>query len=75
MDIVEELETRGDELSLRAARYIRLKQRALGERDGPEQRESQLVTHDYNPHPKYPWFCADCGYAEHERLKHTRRAQ
>lgn len=54
MDIVEELETRGDELSLRAARYIRLKQRALGERDGPEQRESQLVTHDYNPHPKYP---------------------
>lgn len=38
LDIVEELEARGDDLSKRAARYIRLKQRALGERDGPEQR-------------------------------------
>lgn len=36
-DIEEQLTARGDELSLRAARYIRQKQRMLGERDAPEQ--------------------------------------
>lgn len=30
------------------------------------------LVHDYRPHPKYPWFCDLCGYAEHEGLKHTR---
>lgn len=29
------------------------------------------LTHAYKPHRKYPWFCAECGYPEHERLKHT----
>ena len=33
LDIVEELEQRGDELSLRAARYIRLKQHMLAGRE------------------------------------------
>lgn len=28
------------------------------------------MTHTFNPHPKYPWFCKDCGYAPHEPLKH-----
>lgn len=37
MDIVEELEARGDDLSLRAARYIRMKQRMLGERESASQ--------------------------------------
>lgn len=26
--------------------------------------------HRYVPHPKWPWFCRDCGYPEHEVLKH-----
>jgi hypothetical protein len=26
--------------------------------------------HAYKPHRKYPWFCASCGYAEHEPLMH-----
>ncbi|MBD9372077.1 hypothetical protein IB238_05465 [Rhizobium sp. ARZ01] len=26
--------------------------------------------HAFVPHPKYPWFCRDCGYAPHEALKH-----
>ena len=26
--------------------------------------------HAYCPHPKWPWFCGDCGYPEYERLKH-----
>ncbi len=30
----------------------------------------ETTTHLYNPHPKFPWFCDDCGYPEHERLKH-----
>lgn len=29
-----------------------------------------MPTHAYVAHPKYPWFCKDCGYPEHERLKH-----
>ena len=28
--------------------------------------------HRYQPHKKYPWFCGECGYPEHERLKHER---
>lgn len=30
-----------------------------------------ITTHAYRSHPKYPWFCKKCGYAEHERLKPT----
>lgn len=26
--------------------------------------------HDFVPHKKFPWFCAHCGYAPHEPLKH-----
>lgn len=26
--------------------------------------------HDFVPNKKYPWFCAFCGYAPHEPLKH-----
>jgi len=41
----------------------------------PPQRKplpkSENSKHKYNPHKKYPWFCADCGYAEHELLMHT----
>jgi hypothetical protein len=31
--------------------------------------------HAYKPHRKYPWFCAVCGYAEHERLQHPPRTE
>ncbi|MGO4673010.1 hypothetical protein AB4Z40_08930 [Bosea sp. 2YAB26] len=33
-----------------------------------------VETHDYVPDRKYPWFCAKCGYAEHEPLQHTAAA-
>lgn len=26
--------------------------------------------HAFKPHPKWPWFCKECGYAPHEPLKH-----
>lgn len=26
--------------------------------------------HRFNPHKKYPWFCAECGYGPSEPLKH-----
>lgn len=26
--------------------------------------------HRFVPDRKYPWFCAECGYAPHEVLKH-----
>ena len=32
----------------------------------------RIVLHDFRPHRKYPWFCADCGYPPHEILKHKR---
>jgi len=31
--------------------------------------------HKYAPHKKYPWFCAHCGYAEHEVLMHFQNDQ
>ena len=39
------------------------------EADG-EERASSPTQHAYVPHPKYPWFCDECGYPERERLKH-----
>lgn len=27
--------------------------------------------HEYSPDPEHPQFCGVCGYAKHERLKHT----
>jgi hypothetical protein len=33
--------------------------------------KSESLKHKYNAHKKYPWFCADCGYPEHELLMHT----
>lgn len=38
--------------------------------NAPDEPEKP-ITHDYVPNKKYPWFCAHCGYPEHERLKHT----
>ena len=35
-----------------------------------ELRDKPDYRHPYKPHKKYPWFCEDCGYAEHETLKH-----
>lgn len=26
--------------------------------------------HTYKPNKRYPWFCGECGYSEHEALKH-----
>lgn len=26
--------------------------------------------HAFNAHPKYPWFCQECGYPEHTALQH-----
>lgn len=37
--------------------------------------ELRAVTHVYQPHPRYPWFCGECGYPEHERLKHPSRKE
>jgi hypothetical protein len=30
--------------------------------------------HQFVPNKKYPWFCAHCGYAPHEPLKHVQPA-
>ena len=30
--------------------------------------------HPFNPHRKYPWFCASCGYGPREPLKHPQEA-
>lgn len=32
--------------------------------------ENTPAPHTYVPHPKWRWFCRDCGYGEHEKLKH-----
>lgn len=34
---------------------------------------SKPLTHDFEPHSKYPWFCKRCGYAPHEVLMHTQK--
>lgn len=31
---------------------------------------SAPATHSYQPDPKYPWFCRECGYSRDEVLKH-----
>lgn len=28
------------------------------------------LVHAYVQHPEFPWFCGECGYAEHEASKH-----
>lgn len=30
--------------------------------------------HRFTPDRKYPWFCAECGYAPHEPLKHIQES-
>lgn len=30
----------------------------------------KLLLHAFEPHPKYSWFCDQCGYPPHEPLKH-----
>lgn len=36
----------------------------------PEGMRSEPIRHYYKPNKNYPWFCADCGYAQHEKLLH-----
>lgn len=31
---------------------------------------ARLSPHVFQPHSKYPWFCATCGYGPGEALKH-----
>jgi multidrug efflux pump subunit AcrA (membrane-fusion protein) len=45
-------------------------QESIAEISALAARELPGGHHPYVPHPKYPWFCRDCGYPEHERLKH-----
>jgi hypothetical protein len=33
--------------------------------------EPKPLRHEYRPHPKYPWFCEECGYPRHDRMKHS----
>lgn len=42
--------------------------------DDARDQENGTGLHAYQPHRKYPWFCDECGYAEHERLKHPAQA-
>jgi len=46
--------------------------RELQERRAAEKtkRYGDIQRHSYVPDEKYPWFCAHCGYAQHESLKH-----
>lgn len=37
----------------------------------PAPEQPTVPTHAYVPHPKWPWFCKQCGYPEHEILKHA----
>lgn len=32
------------------------------------------LRHTFVPNKRYPWFCAHCGYGEHERLIHRSAA-
>lgn len=54
---------------------IELVRRAVAEERKPAHVATIKLTHDYKPHKKYPWFCAHCGYAEHEPLMHTAAAE
>jgi hypothetical protein len=33
------------------------------------------VKHHFVPHPKWPWFCKNCGYPPQEPLQHIQNAQ
>lgn len=48
---------------------------ALALHGAPADLSPDHLRHVYQPCPKYPWFCEQCGYPEHERLKHTTSAQ
>jgi hypothetical protein len=37
----------------------------------PSELTPEHLRHKYEPHADYPWFCEQCGYPEHETLKHT----
>jgi hypothetical protein len=37
--------------------------------------QPRVPTHAYKPHPQAPWFCRECGYPEHERLKHDAKTR
>ena len=59
----------------RARNSLRRALRELMERREAESAQKtaargSVSTHRYSPHRRYPWFCGECGYPEHERLKH-----
>ena len=37
-----------------------------------KEAQGDASPHEFRPHPKFPWFCDQCGYAEHEPLQHGR---
>ena len=73
-DYMCETHTNGSLVSKVALEYMNPEQNVFASTT-PQQRKPMFKTedlkHKYNPHKKYPWFCADCGYAEHEFLMHT----
>jgi ribosomal protein L37E len=58
------LDSTGDETKAAMHIVVNWLQRTLDS----AQRDTR---HRYQPNRKYPWFCAECGYPEHERLKHA----
>lgn len=46
--------------------------RAVDAKHGWKERPpSPPILHDFSPHPKWPWFCGQCGYAPYEPLQHN----
>ena len=41
----------------------------------PAPKVTEAAKHKFVPHEKFPWFCAECGYAPHEPLMHLTAAQ
>lgn len=54
----------------RAEEIYRAIRAALASASGTEERAATDNRHEFVPNKKYPWFCACCGYAPHEPLKH-----
>ena len=49
----------------------RVEVRKLADEHRDERDRQRLAgRHASVPHPRYPWFCNECGYAPHEQLKH-----
>ncbi len=41
----------------------------------PPEQSSATLRHHYRPNKRWPWFCAACGYPEHDRLQHEPTAE